>query len=104
MAKKKASKKETKVESKVESGEQLDLIDVAPKNAKPIIAVAREYIKFRDSHMAVQKNEVEYKHRVIELVKEARLQPINGGVIKFEYDGLIISLAPKEMELKVKES
>jgi len=54
--------------------------------------------------MAVQKNEVEYKHRVIELVKEARLQPINGGVIKFEYDGLTISLAPKEMELKVKES
>lgn len=100
MAKKKAApKKDTK-----ETGEQLDLIDVAPEKSKPIIKMAREYIKYRDSRMAVQKKEVEHKQCIIELVKAAKLQPLNGGKIKFEYDGVEISLAPKEMELKVKEA
>jgi len=94
----------SKKKAKKEKGEQLDLIDVSPENAKPIIKVAREYIKYRDSRMAIQKKEVEHKQDIIELVKAANLAPINGGVIKFEYDGLLISLAPKEMELKVKEA
>lgn len=96
MAKKKAVKKE--------KGKQLDLIDVLPAKVKPVIKVAREYIKHRDARMEIQKKEVEYKHRVIELVQTANLRPLKGGVIRFTYDGLTISLAPKEMELKVKET
>lgn len=98
MAKKKAAKKETK-----EKGEQLDLIDVSAANAKPIIKVAREYVKHRDARIAVGKKEAEYKHRVIALVEAAELQPLEGGKIKFKYDGLTILVAPKEMELKVKD-
>ena len=99
MAKKKASKRETKVES----DEQLDLIDVAPENAKPIVAAARLYKKASSVRQAALADEVKYKHRIIELVKEAKLQPLEGGVIKFTYNGVTVSITPRDELVKVKD-
>ena len=102
-AKKKTAPKVEK-EAKKEKGKQLDLIDVTPKQVKPILAEAREYIKYRDSRMAVQKKEVEHKQRIIELVQAAKLQPLKEGVIRFACDGVEITLTPEGIKLKVKET
>jgi len=88
---------------KNEAGEQLDLIDVTPENAKSIIREARLYKKFQAERLAVLKNEIEQKHKVLELVKAAKLQSLDGGKIRFEHDGVIISITPRDELVKIKE-
>ena len=85
------------------SGEQLDLIDVSPKNAKPIIQAARIYKKHQTARIAALNKEIEQKQKILELVKEANLQPLEGGKIKFEYDGVTISIEPRDELVKVKD-
>ncbi len=89
--------------AKGSSGEQLDLIDVAPKNAKPIIALARKYKKALAKRQEVLREEIELKHDVIELVRNANLTPLAGGKVRFEYDGVLITVTPRDDLLKVKE-
>lgn len=96
------AKKNEKTETK-ESSEQLDLIDVQPENAKAIIAEARVYKKFQAARLNALAKETEHKAKVLNLVKEAKLQPLNGGVIKFKYDGFEISITPRDELVKVKE-
>lgn len=98
MAKKKAAKKETK-----EKGKQLDLIDVAPENAKPIIALARRYKKVSAARQANLAEEVQLKKQIINLVKVAKLQPLKGGVIKFKYNGVTVSITPRDELVKVQD-
>jgi len=98
MAKGKSGKADTGA-----GGEQLDLIDIHPKEAKPIIAAARLYKKYQLARMAAGKKEVEQKRKVLELVKEAKLQPLEGGKIKFEYNGVEISIMPRDELVKIKD-
>jgi len=86
-----------------ESGEQLDLIDVQPENAKTIVHAARLYKKFQAARLTALDKEVEQKRQVLELVKAAKLQPLDGGKIKFEYDGVIISITPRDELVTVKD-
>jgi hypothetical protein len=86
-----------------EKGEQLDLIDVAPKNAKAIIAEARLYKENSSKRISYLVKEKEHKHNILELVKAAKLQPLDGGKIKFEYDGVMISIEPRDELVKVKD-
>lgn len=99
--KKTAPKKEAKGKEK---GEQLDLINVAPKNAKAIIAEARLFKENSSKRISFLAKEKEHKHNLLELVKAAKLQPLNGGKIEFEYDGLVISIEPRDELVKVKEA
>ena len=92
----------TKTKTK-ESSEQLDLIDVQPKNAKAIIREARLYKEFQATRQAALADEVAQKQQVLELVKAANLQPIDGGKIKFEYDGVIIFITPRDELITVKD-
>ena len=85
------------------SGGQLDLIDVAPKNAKDIIAVARLYQRAQATSIRVLGEEIKHKQHILDLVKKADLTPLKGGKIKFEYEGVIISVTPREMLVKVIE-
>lgn len=91
------NKKET------ETGEQMDLIDVQPKNAKPIIAAARLYKKFQAARLTALDKEVAQKQKVLELVKAANLQPLDGGKIRFEYDSVTVSVTPRDELVKVKD-
>ncbi len=97
---KKASAKSKKEKPE---GEQLDLIDVHPAKAR----LYKEYQftgqKDYRCRLAALKKEVEQKQKVLELVKAAELQPLEGGIIKFEYDGVIISITPRDELVKVKE-
>lgn len=86
-----------------ETGEQLDLIDVAPKNAKAIVEAARLYKKFQATRLTALGKEIEQKHQVLTLVKVAKLQPLNGGKIRFKYDGVIISVTPRDELVTVKD-
>lgn len=85
------------------SGTQLDLIDVKPENAKAIIAAAREYKEFQAARLTILAKEVAQKQRVLELVKAAELKPVNGGKIKFEYEGVAVSITPRDALIKVKD-
>ena len=85
------------------TGDQLDLIDVKPENAKAIIAAAREYKEFQAARLTILAKEVAQKQRVLELVKAANLTPLDGGKIKFEYDGVTVSITPRDELVKVKD-
>lgn len=86
-----------------ESGEQLELIEVAPENAKAIISAARLYKKFQAARMAEGAKESDQKLKVLELVRAAKLQPLDGGKIRFEYDNVLISVTPRDELIKIKE-
>lgn len=96
MAKKKNSKNKT-------TGDQLDLIDVQPENAKPIMRAARLYKKCQIARIAALDEEVAQKQRVLELIEAANLQPLEGGVIRFQCDGMTISVTPRDKLLRVKD-
>ena len=85
------------------TGEQLDLIDVAPKNAIVIIDAARIYKKLMLVRLKASKKETEQKTEVLKLVREAKLQPLEGGKIRFKYDGVTISVTPRDELVQVLE-
>lgn len=86
-----------------ESGEQLDLIDVAPKNAKPIIAVAREYKKAMLMRLKYGNREVELKKKIRELIADAGLARLPDGSIRFTYDDVTVCVTPQDEKVTVKE-
>lgn len=85
------------------SGEQLDLIDVAPENAKEIITVAKSYKEFQTVRLAALKNETEQKDKIKEMVAAAGLQRLPDGKIKFSYDGFEFTLTPQDDKISIKE-
>lgn len=86
-----------------EAGEQLDLIDIAPKNAKVIIEAARIYKRLLATRQKALVKEVAQKAEVLRLVREAELTPLEGGKIRFRYDGFLISVTPRDELIKVIE-
>lgn len=82
---------------------QQDLIDVCPKNIKEIVATAKRYKEFQTTRLAAGKGEEREKQKIKDLVKEADLQPIEGGIIKFNYEGFTISLTPRDILVEIKE-
>lgn len=88
---------------KVESGEQLELIDVAPETAGPILDAARIYKKFQGKRLDFLAKEKAQKIIVLDMVRSAGLTPLKDGVIKFTYQGAEISVTPRDELLKVKE-
>ena len=82
----------------------MDLIDVSPKNAKPIIQAARLYKKYQAARQAALVKEIEQKQVILELVKKAELQTLAGGKIKFEHDGVTVSVTPRDELVSVKDA
>ena len=87
-----------------QSGEQLELIDVLPKVAKPIIEAARVYKGFQTKRLQFLAKEKKQKQIVLELVRDAKLQPLEGGLIKFTTDGVTISVTPRDELLRINEN
>ena len=86
------------------AGEQLDLIDVAPENAKPIVEAARLYKEAQSARLNALKEELKQRDEVLKLIKAAKLQPLEGGKIKFTYGGFTISVTPRNELITVKEA
>lgn len=90
-------------EENVEVGEQMDLLDVQPENAKAIMAAAKLYKKHQIARQAALAKEITQKEKLLELVRAAKLKPLADGVIKFACGGMIISVTPRDELIKVKE-
>lgn len=84
-------------------GEQLPLIDVAPENAKPIIEAARLHKKYLTNRLEWLAKEKAQKQKVLSLVREAHLQRVEGGVIRFTYDNAEILITPRDELVQLKE-
>jgi len=95
--------KNNSTQEEVEKTEQMDLIDVQPENAKPIIQAARLYKKFQAARLTALAKETTQKRKVLDLVKEANLQPLEGGKIKFEYDKVMVSITPRDELIKIQD-
>jgi hypothetical protein len=91
-----------KKDKEAEMREQLDLIDVAPESAKKIVGVARRYKAAQVQRIEILEQEVNEKQKLLALVKEAKLTPVDGK-IKFRCDGLIITVTPRDELVKVKD-
>ena len=90
-------------ESKARKGEQLDLIEVHPKNVKVIIQEARLYKELQTDRLSALAKEVAQKQKVLELVTAAKLQRLSDGKIRFEYDGVLVTVAPQDDKITVKD-
>ena len=111
MAKKKATKKKVTKKSEPqedlnagkEKGDQLDLIDITPDEAKEILASVKRYKIHQSDRLAAGKRETEEKEHVLELVKKADLQRLKDGKIKFNYGGFTVSVTPQSDLIQIKE-
>ena len=92
-----------KAKRKESSNEQMDLIDVAPKNAKAIVRAARLYKELQATRLTALAEEITQKQHVLDLVRKSEVQPLEGGKIKFEYEGVTISVTPRDELLTVKD-
>ena len=98
MAKAKTKKKVTV------KGEQLELIEVGPKNLKDILASVKIYKEHQKVRIGALKKEIAAKQVVLELVKTANLKPLSDGVIRFKCDGKIITIEPRDEVIRIKEA
>lgn len=89
--------------TKKQEGEQQPLIDVGPENMKEIVTVAKLYKKHMTIRQAALMKEIAKKQELLNLVKAAKLKPLEGGVIKFKVDGLTIKITPRDELVQVKE-
>ncbi|MCK9520402.1 MAG: hypothetical protein M0R74_15465 [Dehalococcoidia bacterium] len=87
---------------KAETGEQMDLIDTAPENEKQIVAAAKKYKKISADRQALTAQEVEAKKTLLDLVKAADLQLVDGK-IQFHVNGMTITVTPRDELIRVKE-
>ena len=85
------------------TGEQLDLIDVHPKDARPIIAAAKILKKFQVTRSSAQDKENNQKALLLHLVEKANIPRLPDGRIKFHYDGILLTITPKQESISIKE-
>jgi hypothetical protein len=97
------AKKKDSMEKEVEKGEQMDLIDVGPKNSKEIIKHARLYKSALAKRVDAFAEEVAQKQKLLELINAEHLQRLEDGKIKFRLDGFTITVTPRDELVKIKE-
>ena len=81
---------------------QQELIDVKPENAKIILRCARAYLKSKQECADAAEIAKEKKIRLRDAVKEAKLQPLDGGVIRVRVGNEIVTVTPREESVTVK--
>lgn len=82
--------------------EQQDLIDVQPENAEQIAEAARQYQRADEARKAAKEVCDEERARLLELIHEADLQPLEDGTIMLTVGGLKITVKPREDAVQVK--
>lgn len=96
-----ATKKQEKAPST--SGEQLDLIDVAPEHLAEIKPLAERYRRALRARLDALEEETAAKQDLLSLIKESNPTRLPDGSIRFRCDGLLISVTPRDELVKVKE-
>lgn len=91
-----AKRKKVTAKVKALAGKQLDLIDVAPENAKEIIAATKLYKVHQAARLKAGKAEVAQRTVVRGLVAESGLQRLPDGSIRFELDGKLFCVTPQD--------
>lgn len=88
---------------KPRKGEQLDLIDVKPKNAKQIAACAHLYKAAQIKRLRALEEEVVHKETLLQLIEKSGVQRLADGIIKLECDKYKITVKPRDELITVKE-
>ena len=89
----------------VEPGEQMELIDVLPAKAKPIIKAARKYRQIILERLKIQERESDQKQIGSDMIRAAGIVPLNKeGLIHFKYEGIDIVVTPGKEKIKVTEA
>lgn len=84
-------------------GKQGTLLDIMPKNSKEIIVAAEEYQEWQNKRVAALAKEKEYKQEILDLVKKSGLKPLDDGTVKFELDGMKITITPRDELVQVRD-
>lgn len=87
---------------KSEEGEQMDLIEVHPKNQKKIISLARAYKKAQRARTEALAEEIKWKEKLLAEVKQGEIKPDPDGGYKFKLDGARITVTPRDELIRVK--
>ena len=94
-------KKESEQTSR-QQGAQMDLIDVSPENIKAIVAEAKRYKVAQQQRIQFGNKEAESKQKILALLHDAKLQRLDDGKIRFQHDGLNITVTPRDEKVTVK--
>jgi len=81
----------------------MDLIDVTPKDAGPIIKKARRWREIMRQRVELLAKEVALKNEILVDIKDAKLKRLKDGVIRFTYDGYTLTVTPQDEKLNIKE-
>ena len=82
---------------------QLKLIETLPDNIQEIVDLAEEYEDVKQGRINILEKEKELKHKLLEMIKDSGIKPLEDGVIRFKHDGFMISITPRDELIKVKE-
>lgn len=82
--------------------EQLELIEVAPKNAKVIKRAAKAYKEAQTERISWLAEEKKHKEKILTLIENENLMPLEGGVIRIAVNGAVITVTPRDNLVKVK--
>lgn len=84
-------------------GEQLDLIETQPENAKAIQRVARAYKRAQRERMSALDEEVKQKEKLLAAIKEAEIVPDTDGNFSFRVGKMKIKVKHRDELVQVKE-
>ena len=90
--------------NKVEVGEQMELIDVLPKKARPIVKKAQEYRKAVENRQKWGSKEAALKAEIGAMIADAKISRLANGVIRFSCDGVLITQTPRKELLQVQDA
>jgi rare lipoprotein A (peptidoglycan hydrolase) len=77
---------------------------VAPVRIKAVDDAAEEYVKVRDRRMGLTKKEVQAKQNLIDIIHKnaEKIGADNEGIMRYEYDDVVVELSPGKEQLKVR--
>lgn len=81
-----------------------ELIDVTPENCKEILSLAKQLQKIQAKRKSLSDDEKVTRHKLIEAVRDAGLQPMENGVFILKINGMTIMVTPKEENVKIQEN
>ena len=91
-------------ETEVEVGEQMELIDVLPTKARPIVKKAQEYRRAVENRQKWGSKEAALKAEIETMIDDAKIPRLNNGVRRFSCDGVLIIQTPRKELLQVQDA